>query len=130
MDLKNLTTYARMSGSAVPKLFERYQSEFGEHASNNDPSLKQLMKKIMIVSVIFDSKLLSSFLLIVSIPLFSQVPTLQTKANSGNVENTELRFGLPRHGPFLTLSHLCLGFERYIGNHWARSADPPLCFKW
>jgi len=42
-----------MAKRAVPKLFwARPKSEFGEHAWNHDSSLKQLMKKIMIVSVI------------------------------------------------------------------------------
>jgi len=58
--IKKLTsTTAR---SAVAKLFWALpKPEFGEHASNNDSNLKQLMKKIMIVLMIFGSKLLSLF---------------------------------------------------------------------
>jgi len=42
-----------MAGRAVPKHFWALpKSEFGEHAWNHDSSLKQLMKEIMIVSVI------------------------------------------------------------------------------
>ena len=76
----------------------------------------------MIASVIFCSKLQSSFLLIVSIPLFSQVPTLQTVTLK--IQN----YGFDRFSTvhFLTLSHLCLGFDQYIGNHWARSTKPQL----
>jgi len=43
---KNSTGYARMAISAVRSLFWALpKSEFGEHASNNNPSLKQFMKK-------------------------------------------------------------------------------------
>jgi len=54
MDFKNvLTACARMARSAVPKLFWALpKSEFGENASHNDPSLKHIMKKMMIISVI------------------------------------------------------------------------------
>jgi len=42
-----------MARSAVPKLSGALpKSEFGEKASHNDPSLKHIMKKIMVVSVI------------------------------------------------------------------------------
>ena len=54
MDFKNVSiAYARMARSEVPKLFWALpKSEFGENASRNDPSLKYIMKKIMIVSVV------------------------------------------------------------------------------
>jgi len=43
---KILTGYARMARSSVPRLsWALPKSEFGEHASNNNPSLKQLVKK-------------------------------------------------------------------------------------
>jgi len=53
MDFKNVSTaYARMARSAVPKLFWALPKfEFGENSSHNDPSLKHIIKK-MIVSVI------------------------------------------------------------------------------
>jgi len=42
-----------MARRAVPKLFWALpKSEFGEHAWNHESSLKQQMKKIMILSVI------------------------------------------------------------------------------
>jgi len=64
----------------------------------------------------------------VSILLFSQVP-IRYKTNSGNVENTQLRFGSPRHGPFLSfvtlvwvsidtgqdqLTHCCVKLRRQV----------------
>jgi len=53
---------------------------------------------------------------------------LQTNtSNGGNVENTQLRFGSPRHGHFLTLRHCYFGFDPYFGSHWARSISRPLC---
>jgi len=54
MDFENVSTaYPRMARSAVPKLFWALsRSEFGENASHNDSSLKHILKKIMIVSVI------------------------------------------------------------------------------
>jgi len=55
MDFKNVSiAYARMARSEVPKLFWALpKSEFGENASHNDPSLKHITKKkLMIVSVI------------------------------------------------------------------------------
>jgi len=47
MDKKSLTTaYAKMARAAVPKLFWAFpKPEFGEPASNNDPILKQRIKK-------------------------------------------------------------------------------------
>jgi len=48
------TAYTRMVGSTVPKLFSTLPKfEFGENASHNNPSVKLIMKKIMIVLVIF-----------------------------------------------------------------------------
>jgi len=42
-------SYARMVKSAVPKLFRaRPKYEFGEHASNNNASLKQRMEKMIV----------------------------------------------------------------------------------
>jgi len=70
----------------------------------------------------------ANFVFGVSIPLFAQVPTLHTTPKSGSVENAQLRFGLPRHCPFSTLCRPCLCFDRYFGNHWSRSANPPLCY--
>jgi len=55
----------------------------------------------------FGSKLLSSFLN-VSISLFSQVLTLQTKTNSGNVENTNKTSVWLASVRFLTLRCPCL----------------------
>jgi len=54
----------------------------------------------------------------------------QTQTSSGNVENTQLQFGsLDRHGAthFLSLRNLCLGFDPYYVNPWARSTNQPLC---
>jgi len=50
LDLKKTSTaYVRMDRSAVPKLFwVRPKAEFGEHASNNNQSLKQRMKKMLV----------------------------------------------------------------------------------
>jgi len=36
---------------------------------------------------------------------------LQTKTSNGNVENTQLRFGSPRHGPFFDTSPLLFRFR-------------------
>jgi len=43
---KGSTTYANMARAAIPKSFWALSKpEFDEHASNNDSSLKQRMKK-------------------------------------------------------------------------------------
>jgi len=54
-----------MARAAVPKLFRAFpKPEFGEHASNNDPSLKQRLKNNGCRPIEdFGSKLLSLFLM-------------------------------------------------------------------
>jgi len=66
------------------------------------------MKKILIVWIIFGSKLLSSFLMsaIYSFPKYLRYR--QTQTSSGNVENLQLRFGSPLRDPFLMLLHSTL----------------------
>ena len=49
--------------------------------------------------------------------------TNRLKTGPGNVENIQLRFGSPLREPILTLLHPCLGFNQYVGNHWARSTN-------
>ena len=66
--LKNLTGYAWMARLAVPRLsWALPKSEFGEHISNNNPSLKQLVKKrkkwLYRLFLAAASQLLSSFLM-------------------------------------------------------------------
>jgi len=105
----------------------RCKSGFGEHASNNNPSHKQLMEKTMIVSVIFGSKLLSSFLM----SAFHSFFTYRRCRQKQTVVTLKIHnSGLDRLGTdhFVTLSHPCLGFDRYFGNHRARSTNPPLCY--
>ena len=91
------------------------------------PSLKQRMKKIIIVWVVFGSKLLSSFLMSAIYSFVKYLLCRQTKARSSYVENTHS--GLDRLGAthFLTLRHHCLCFDPYFGNHCARSTSPSLC---
>jgi len=70
-------------------------------------------EKITTVWMIFRNKLLSSFLML-AIYSFLKCPCYrQTQRSRNNVENTQLKFGSPLRDPFLTLLHLCLGFDRY-----------------
>jgi len=74
---KNLTGYARMARSAVPKLsWALPKTEFGEHASNNNPSLKQLVKKRKkwLYRWFLAEAAVAKFLFDVSIRRFSQMP--------------------------------------------------------
>jgi len=71
------TLLRKYNVKAVSSKVQVPKSKFSEHASNNNPSLKHLVKKRekMIVSVIFGSSLaVAKFLFDVSIPLFFQVP--------------------------------------------------------
>jgi len=77
------------------------------------------MKK-QIVSVIFNSSLITKFVFDVSIPLFSQVP-IRYKQRQTMVTLKIHNSGLDRLGTahFLTLRHLCY-------QYWARLTNNPL----
>jgi len=55
--------------------------------------------------MIFGSKLLSSFLMLVIYSFLKYLHYRQTQTSSGEVENLQLRFGSPLRDPFLALIH-------------------------
>jgi len=55
-----------------------------------------------------------SFLMSVIYSFLKYVCYRHTQTSTGDVENTQLRFGSPRRDPFLTLHHPCLGFNPYF----------------
>jgi len=75
-----------------------------------DPSLKQRMKKIMILWMIFGSKLLSSFLMLAIYSFIKYLRYRQTQTSSGNVENIHRKFGSPLRDPFFDPSPPFSGF--------------------
>jgi len=50
-----------------------------------------------------------------------------TQTSSGNVENTQPRFGSPLRDAFLTFRLPCSCFDPYFGKHCAKSSYQPLC---
>ena len=75
----------------------------------------------------FGSKLLSSFLMST---FHSFLKYWHYRRGQTAVTLKMQNFGLCRLGTarFLTLRCPCLGFDRYFGNHWDRSANPSLCY--
>jgi len=107
MDFKKTSNaYVRMARSAVLKLFER------------GPNLR-----------LVNTSRLSSFLISVIYSFLTYlVPRCrQTQTSSGNVENTQLRFGLSRRDTSGTILQPRLGFHPHFGNHRTRSTNQPLC---
>jgi len=60
---------------------------------------------MLIVWMIFGSKLLSSFLMSVIYSFLKYLRYRQTQISSGKVANLQLRFGSPLRDPFLALLH-------------------------
>ena len=74
-------------------------------ANTSWPKPQTTYEKILIVWMIFGSKLLSSFLMLVIYSFLKYLHYRQTQTSSGEVENLQLRFGSPLRDPFLALIH-------------------------
>ena len=80
------------------------------------PCLKQHMIKIIVVWMIFSSKLLSSFSLSAISSFLKYLCYRQTKTSSGNGENIQLRLRSPWRNPFFDPLQPMFGSDPCFGN--------------
>jgi len=95
-----------MATPAVPNIFERYPNVILVNTSRFQP--QTTYEKIMIVWMIFGSKLLSRFSISGIYSFLKYLHDRQTQTSSGSDENVQLRFGSPRRDPCMNGSQTIL----------------------
>ena len=123
MDLKRLQSLTiAWLDQRIPNFFERH-SYLSFKTSRPKP--QKTHEKLTTLWMIFDNKLLSSFVML-AIYLLLKCLYRRTQRSKSKILSSSSACCFATY--FLTLLHLCLGFDPYFGNHWARSTNQPLCW--